>query len=101
MRVSFLRLSAQIAENLGIEMVFSLVSSAQEWLNQRWDEHKADEENQRLAKVQAYEEAERVSLPDLAYSTLARCFDLFAQDIGLKMCSDIRATLLQDFKFIS
>jgi len=29
-----------IAENLGIEMIFSLVSSAQEWLNVRWDEHK-------------------------------------------------------------
>lgn len=58
--------AVQIAENLGIEMVFSLVSSAQEWLNLRWDEHKAVEENRQLAKVQAYEEAERVSI------TLAR-----------------------------
>lgn len=48
-------------------MIFSLVSSAQEWLNLRWDEHKAAEENRLLVKVQAYEEAERVSI------ALARC----------------------------
>lgn len=40
-------------------MVFSLVSSAQEWLNLRWDEHKAAEEDRRLVKLQAYEEEEQ------------------------------------------
>lgn len=73
--------SLQIAENLGIEMIFSLVSSAQvriahfsslnkefltkpvivnqEWLNVRWDEHKKEEENRLLVKKLAEEEAER------------------------------------------
>lgn len=41
-------------------MIFSLVSSAQEWLNLRWDEHKEHEENQRLEKLHAYEMAEQV-----------------------------------------
>lgn len=49
----------QIAENLGIEMIFSLVSSAQEWLNVRWDEHKKEEENRLSKKKFAEEEAER------------------------------------------
>ncbi|KAG4080211.1 hypothetical protein HA402_008282 [Bradysia odoriphaga] len=48
-----------ITENLGIEMIFSLVSSAQEWLNVRWDEHKKEEENRLSIKKIAEEEAER------------------------------------------
>lgn len=45
-----------------MEMIFSLVSSAQEFLNCKWDEHKQQQEEQRLAKVKAYEEAERVNI---------------------------------------
>lgn len=43
-------------------MVFSLVSSAQEWLNVRWDEHKKEIENRELEKKKLVEEAERVIL---------------------------------------
>lgn len=50
----------QITENLGIEMIFSLVSSAQEWLNVKWDEHIKELENKELEKVKAFEEAEQV-----------------------------------------
>lgn len=50
----------KITENLGIEMIFSLVSSAQEWLNLRWDEFKAGEEDRAQAKLKEFEEAERV-----------------------------------------
>lgn len=39
-----------IAENSGIEMVFPIVSSAQEWLNVKWDQHQEEEEQ---AKEQA------------------------------------------------
>lgn len=42
-------------------MVFSLVSSAQEWLNVKWDEHKTAEENKELEKVKAFEAAEQVN----------------------------------------
>lgn len=48
-----------IDENIGMEMVFSLVSSAQEWLNVQWDEHKKTQEDERVRKVQEVEEAER------------------------------------------
>lgn len=41
-------------------MIFSLVSSAQEWLNVKWDEHKRDLENKEMEKVKAFEEAEQV-----------------------------------------
>lgn len=43
-------------------MIFSLVSSAQEWLNVRWDEHKREIENLELEKKRVHEEVERVSL---------------------------------------
>lgn len=42
-------------------MIFSLVSSAQEWLNERWDDRKKIEENRLMEKLQKYEEEERVT----------------------------------------
>lgn len=42
-------------------MIFSVVSSAQEWLNVKWDEHKKQLEDKELEKVKAFEEAERVN----------------------------------------
>lgn len=48
-----------IEENIGMEMIFSLVSSAQEWLNVQWDEHKKNQEDERVRKVYEAEEAER------------------------------------------
>lgn len=42
-------------------MIFSLVSSAQEWLNERWDDHKKEEENLLMEKQKLDEEEERVS----------------------------------------
>lgn len=41
-------------------MIFSLVSSAQEWLNVKWDEFKKEEENRAQQKQQEIEEVERV-----------------------------------------
>lgn len=52
-------LRTTIEENIGMEMIFSLVSSAQEWLNVRWDEHKQELENEQARKVLEVEEAER------------------------------------------
>lgn len=48
-----------IEENLGMEMIFSVVSAAQEWLNERWDEHITNLEEERLQKVRKAEEEER------------------------------------------
>lgn len=50
----------QINENLGTEMVFSLVSSAQEWLNVKWDDFKKEQQSHELEKQKQLEEAERV-----------------------------------------
>lgn len=44
-----------IEENAGIEMVFPIVSSAQEWLNVKWDKHQEEEEE---LKEQAKQELE-------------------------------------------
>lgn len=43
-------------------MIFSLVSSAQEWLNVQWDNFKKEEENRILEKQKELEEAEQVSI---------------------------------------
>lgn len=48
-----------IQENLGIEMIFSLVSSAQEWLNCKYDELKNEAENEKLEAKRRLEEEER------------------------------------------
>lgn len=48
-------------ENLGMVMVFTLVSAGQEWLNEKWDFIKKDREEKVLAKLKADEEAELVN----------------------------------------
>lgn len=48
-----------VAEHLGMEMIFSLVSSAQEWLNQRWDDVKREEELSRERRLREEEEREQ------------------------------------------
>lgn len=46
-------------ENLGIVMVFTLVSSGQEWLNNKWDETRKEREEKAKKKEIEQEEAER------------------------------------------
>lgn len=48
-----------IEENLGMEMIFSLVSAAQEWLNERWDEEIEQLEEERISNVRKAEEEDR------------------------------------------
>ncbi|KAL4719101.1 hypothetical protein ACJJTC_010881, partial [Scirpophaga incertulas] len=45
-------------ENLGMVMVFTLVSAGQEWLNDKWDTFKKEREEMIIAKQKAEEEAE-------------------------------------------
>lgn len=47
-------------ENLGMVMVFTLVSAAQEWLNVQWDKIKLNREECEAQKLREEEEAERV-----------------------------------------
>lgn len=48
-----------IEENLGMEMIFSLVSAGQEWLNERYDEQKQEEEDERVRKLMEAEDLEQ------------------------------------------
>lgn len=52
-------LQTSIEENIGMEMIFTLVSTAQEWLNERWDDFKKTQEDERERKILEAEEAER------------------------------------------
>ncbi|CAL1674030.1 unnamed protein product [Lasius platythorax] len=49
----------QMNENLGMVMVFTLVSAAQEWLNVQWDKIKVRREETAAKKQREEEEAER------------------------------------------
>ncbi|XP_076295253.1 RWD domain-containing protein 1 [Lasioglossum baleicum] len=49
----------QMNENLGMVMVFTLVSAAQEWLNCQWDKIKLKREESAALKQREEEEAER------------------------------------------
>lgn len=48
-----------IEENLGLEMIFTIVSSAQEWLNVQWDKRRELEEQRHEAEVREEEEKEQ------------------------------------------
>ncbi|EZA59343.1 hypothetical protein DMN91_007719 [Ooceraea biroi] len=52
-------LAEQMDENLGMVMVFTLVSAAQEWLNVQWDKIKLKREESAAQKRREEEEAER------------------------------------------
>ncbi|XP_045766103.1 RWD domain-containing protein 1 [Maniola jurtina] len=52
-------LMEQGKENLGMVMIFTLVSAGQEWLNVQWDSIQREREEEVLAKKKADEEAEQ------------------------------------------
>lgn len=52
-------LEEQVKENLGMVMIFQLVSMSQEWLNTRWDELKVRREEEKSRLEQEREEAEQ------------------------------------------
>lgn len=51
----------QAKENLGMVMIFTLVSAGQEWLNVKWEQIKKVRDERLLKKQIEDEEAERVS----------------------------------------
>lgn len=55
-------LKEQAKENVGMVMIFTLVSSAQEWLNVRWESVKKITDEAAAKKLMEEEEAERVNL---------------------------------------
>lgn len=57
-------------------MIFQLVSTAQEWLNMRWDEIKIQKEEEKARRQKELEEVERVT-NFISASSIIRMFHLF------------------------
>ncbi|GBP63512.1 RWD domain-containing protein 1 [Eumeta japonica] len=58
MKINVRKTKMMAEENLGMVMIFTLVSAGQEWLNEKWDHIKKEQEEHLLAKQRAEEEAE-------------------------------------------
>ncbi|CAH1106507.1 unnamed protein product [Psylliodes chrysocephalus] len=78
-------LSEQIKENLGMVMVFTIVSSAQEWLNVKWEEIKKENEERIAKKLKEEEEAEqkRFEGTRVTVETFMRWKKIFEDDLGI------------------
>lgn len=95
-------LLSQGKENLGMVMVFTLVSAGQEWLNEKWDNVKKDRDEKVLAKQKADEEAEMVCWNIIyLYGTkqwtilsFTKCAGNFKIFILLRMTLDARQNLI-------
>lgn len=74
-----------IQENLGMEMIFTLVSSAQEYLNQRWDELKQEKEREVQRKLEEAEEVERKRFEGtrVTVETFLKWRNEFENDMGI------------------
>ncbi|XP_056639683.1 RWD domain-containing protein 1 [Diorhabda sublineata] len=78
-------LNEQIQENLGMVMVFTLVSSAQEWLNVKWEEIKKEKEEQIALRLKEEEEAEmkRFEGTRVTVETFMKWKRLFEDELGI------------------
>jgi len=64
----------QVEENLGMVLVFSVVSAAIEWLGEKSEELKLQREEDERRKKEEEEEAERVSHNEAMQAIEAFCF---------------------------
>jgi len=78
-------LNEQVSENLGMVMIFTLVSSAQEWLNIKWDEFKKnkDEELSRKLKEEEEEEQKRFEGTRVSVETFMKWKMNFEDEMGI------------------
>ncbi|CAL7937480.1 unnamed protein product [Xylocopa violacea] len=77
-------LAEQMNENLGMVMVFTLVSAAQEWLNVQWDKIKFKREENAAKKRKEEEEAERKKFDGtrVTVETFMRWKEKFEEETG-------------------
>ncbi|XP_028131594.1 RWD domain-containing protein 1 [Diabrotica virgifera virgifera] len=78
-------LNEQIEENLGMVMVFTLVSSAQEWLNVKWEEIKKEKDELVARRLKEEEEAElkRFEGTKVTVETFMKWKKLFEDELGI------------------
>nr|CAH7729713.1 unnamed protein product [Callosobruchus chinensis] len=75
----------QIKENLGMVMVFTLVFTAQEFLNEKWEAMKKDKDEMAARKLKEEEEAEmkRFEGTRVTVETFMKWKKLFEDDMGI------------------
>lgn len=78
-------LKEQIHENLGMVMVFTLVSSAQEWLNVKFEDLKKNKEERAALKLKEEEEAElkRFEGTRVTVETFMKWKKIFEDEMGI------------------
>lgn len=78
-------LDEQVSENLGMVMVFTLVSSAQEWLNVKWEDIKKVKEERTARKLREEEEAERKRFEGtrVTVETFMKWKKIFEDEMGI------------------
>ncbi|KAK5649823.1 hypothetical protein RI129_000852 [Pyrocoelia pectoralis] len=81
-----LQLQQQAEENIGMVMIFTLVSLAQEWVNLKWDDVKKQQENEKLQKEQEREEIERKKFEGTRVTVESFLIwkNKFEEDLGIK-----------------
>lgn len=86
-------LQEQAKENLGMVMIFTLVSAGQEWLNVKWDDIKKLREEMALKKIQDDEEAEqkRFDGTRVTVETFMKWKTQFEQDMGIAKKRELEA----------
>lgn len=80
-----LDLDTQGKENLGMVMIFTLVSGAQEWLNVKWEEVKKERDEEQMKKKYKEEEAERKKFEGtrVTVETFLKWRMQFEDDLGI------------------
>lgn len=86
-----LYLSAQIQENLGMVMVFTLASSAQEWLNVKYEKSKKLKDERAAQKLREEEEAEikRFEGTTVTVETFMKWKKQFEDEMGITKKKEI------------
>lgn len=79
-------LEEQAKENIGMVVIFTLVSAAQEWLNSKWDDIKNFQDEEKVRKEKELEELERKKFEGtrVTVESFLVWKNKFEDDLGIK-----------------